>query len=287
MKLRVGYELQYVFPQPTPAILMLNVHFTRVSDLAAPDHIIISPSVPISGYRDGFGNWCCRIVAPAGRVQYLNRCHRQRYGLPDPVVPGAKQVPVEDLPEEALVFLLASRFCDSDQLLDLAWKLFGHATPGWGRVQAICDFVHAAHRVRLRACAGDEDGLEAYEEKRGVCRDYAHLAVAFCRALNIPARYCTGYLGDVGTPPPYPPGDFAAWFEAFIGGRWHTFDPRNNVPRIGREPPDCARPRCGRRRHDYDVRTQHAGELPGMDGRDQRRRREVVLRDRVTLGALP
>lgn len=234
MKLRVGYELRYAFPQPTPAILMLNIHYTRVAGLAAPDHIVVSPAVPISGYRDGFGNWCCRIVAPQGKVIISTNAVITDTGKPDPVVPYAAQIPVEDLPEEALVFLLASRFCDSDQLLDLAWKLFGHAAPGWGRVQAICDFVHNHIEFGYAHARVTRTASEAYAEKRGVCRDYAHLAVAFCRALNIPARYCTGYLGDVGTPPPYPPGDFAAWFEAYIGGHWYTFDPRNNVPRIGR-----------------------------------------------------
>ncbi|MDP1639457.1 MAG: transglutaminase family protein [Hyphomicrobium sp.] len=234
MKLRVGYELKYAFPQPTPAILMLNIHFTRVAGLAAPDHVIVKPPVPISGYRDGFGNWCCRIVAPQGKVSISADAVITDTGAPDPIVASAAQVPVEDLPEEALVFLLASRFCDSDQLLDLAWKLFGTAKPGWGRVQAICDFVHKHIEFGYAHASAARTASQAYAEKRGVCRDYAHLAVAFCRALNIPARYCTGYLGDVGTPPPYPPGDFAAWFEAYIGGHWYTFDPRNNVPRIGR-----------------------------------------------------
>lgn len=234
MKLRVGYELEYEFPQSTPVILMLNIHFTRVSDLETPDHIVISPSVPVSGYRDGFGNWCSRIVAPSGRMRISTDCVVRDTGRPDPVVSKARQVPVEELPEEALVFLLASRFCDSDRLLDLAWTLFGAAEPGWPRVQAICDFVHqhitfGYDHARVTRMASD-----AYQERRGVCRDYAHLGVAFCRALNIPARYCSGYLSDVGTPPPHPPGDFAAWFEAYLGGHWHTFDPRNNVPRIGR-----------------------------------------------------
>ncbi len=234
MKLRVGYELKYAFPQPTPAILMLNIHFSRVAGLAAPDNVIVSPAVPISGYRDGFGNWCCRIVAPKGKVIISGNAIVTDTGKPDAVVPNAAQVPVEALPEEALVFLLASRFCDSDQLLDLAWKLFGRANPGWGRVQAICDFVHRHIEFGYAHASVSRTASQAYADKRGVCRDYAHLAVAFCRALNIPARYCTGYLGDVGTPPPYPPGDFAAWFEAYIGGEWYTFDPRNNVPRIGR-----------------------------------------------------
>jgi transglutaminase-like putative cysteine protease len=234
MKLRAGYELRYEFPQPTPLILMLNVHFSRVSDLATPDHILVDPAVPLSGYRDGFGNWCTRILSPAGRTRISADFVVRDTGLPDQMASVARQVPVEELPEETLVFLLASRFCDSDRLLDLAWTLFGSAEPGRARVQAICDFTHqhisfGYEHARVTRTAG-----EAYEERRGVCRDYAHLAVAFCRALNIPARYCTGYLSDVGTPLPYPPGDFAAWFEAFLDGAWHTFDPRNNVPRIGR-----------------------------------------------------
>ncbi len=234
MKFRVGYELQYEFPQPTPAILMLNIHFSRVSDLAMPDNMVISPSVPVSGYRDGFGNWCSRIVAPAGRMVISADFAVRDTGRPDPVVPDASQVPVEELPEEALVFLLASRFCDSDRLLDLAWTLFGAAAPGWPRVQAICDFVHQHITFGYEHARVTRTASEAYEERLGVCRDFAHLAVAFCRALNIPARYCTGYLSDAGTPPPFPPGDFAAWFEAYLGGSWHTFDPRNNTPRMGR-----------------------------------------------------
>jgi transglutaminase-like putative cysteine protease len=234
MKLRVGYELLYHFPQPTPVIMMLSIHYSRVSDLAGPDHIVISPSVPISGYRDGFGNWCSRILAPAGAMHISTDTIVSDTGLPDPITSNATQVPVETLPEEALVFLLASRFCDSDRLLDLAWTLFGQTNPGWARVQAICDFVHKRITFGYEHARVTRSASEAYEERQGVCRDYAHLAIAFCRALNIPARYCTGYLGDVGTPPPYPPGDFAAWFEAYLGGQWHTFDPRNNVPRIGR-----------------------------------------------------
>lgn len=234
MKLRVGYELQYEFPQPTPAILLLNVHFSRVSDLAMPDSIVLDPSVPVSGYRDGFGNWCSRIVAPAGGMVISSDFVVRDSGEPDPVAQGARQVPVEELPEEALVFLLGSRFCDSDRMLDLAWSLFGAAEPGFARVQAICDFVHRHIAFGYEHARVTRTASEAYEEGRGVCRDYAHLAVAFCRALNIPARYCTGYLSDVGTPTPHPPGDFAAWFEAYLGGHWHMFDPRNNVPRIGR-----------------------------------------------------
>jgi len=234
IRYRVGYELQYEFPHPTPVLLMLNIHYTRVSDLATPDHIVINPAIPISGYRDSFGNWCSRILAPAGHVVISTDCVVNDSGRPDLVVSTGRQIPVEELPEKTLVFLLPSRFCDSDRMLDLAWTLFGSSEPGLGRVRAICDFTHQHITFGYEHARATRTAYDAYEERRGVCRDYAHLAVAFCRALNIPARYCTGYLSDVGTPQPYPPGDFAAWFEAYLGGHWHMFDPRNNVPRLGR-----------------------------------------------------
>jgi len=234
MKFRVGYELDYHFPQVTPVIMVLNTHYTRVSDLERPDHIVITPSVPISGYRDSFGNWCSRILAPSGNMRIACDTVIKDSGLPDPIVPDAAQIPVHELPEEALVFLLASRYCDSDRMLDLAWGLFGHTHPGWARVQAICDLVHQRIAFGYEHARATRTAFEAFEDRRGVCRDYAHLAISFCRALNIPARYCTGYLSDVGTGLPYPPGDFAAWFEAYLGGQWHMFDPRNNTPRIGR-----------------------------------------------------
>ncbi|RYE77668.1 MAG: transglutaminase family protein [Hyphomicrobiales bacterium] len=234
MKLRIGYELDYVFPQPTPMILMLHVHFSRVSDLSAPDHMRVQPPTPVTAYRDGFGNWCSRLVAPQGTMRISADAVISDSGLPEAFDRAAGQVPVERLPEECLVFLLASRFCDSDRLLDLAWELFGHTPPGAARVQAICDFVNQRIAFDYMDASVTRSASEAYREGRGVCRDYAHLAIAFCRAMNIPARYCTCYLGDVGTPPPWPPGDFAASFEAFLDGGWQMFDPRNNVPRIGR-----------------------------------------------------
>lgn len=234
MKLRIGYELDYDFPQPTPMILMLHVHFSRVSELDEPDHMRLDPPVRVSAYRDGFGNWCSRLVAPQGRVRISADAVINDSGLPETIRHDAGQVPVELLPEECLVFLLASRFCDSDRLLDLAWQLFGHVLPGAPRVQAICDFVHQRIAFDYNDASVTRTASEAYREGRGVCRDYAHLAIAFCRAMNIPARYCTCYLGDVGTPPPFPPGDFAASFEAYLSGGWEMFDPRNNVPRIGR-----------------------------------------------------
>jgi transglutaminase-like putative cysteine protease len=234
MQIRVGYELIYDCPQPTPMIFMLNVHYTRVSDLVRPDNLVVDPSVPITGYRDSFGNWCTRILAPAGRTRVTADALVNDTGTPDAIVPQAQQVPVPDLPEEALLFLLGSRYCETDRLSETAWNLFGQAPAGWGRVQAICDYVHRHITFGYEHARMTRTALEAFHERTGVCRDFAHLAVAFCRCMNIPARYCTGYLGDIGVPPPYGPMDFAAWFEAFLGGHWYTFDPRNNTPRIGR-----------------------------------------------------
>jgi transglutaminase-like putative cysteine protease len=234
MRIRVGYELIYDFPQPTPMIAVLGTHFSRASDVVVPDFLTTSPAVPISPYRDGFGNWCSRLVAPAGRMRLSGDGIVRDTGLPDVVAPSAPQTAIEDLPDETIVFLLGSRYCDTDRLSDLAWGLFGSAPPGWGRVQAICDFVHDRIQFGYEHACATRTAWDAYQERRGVCRDYAHLAITLCRCMNIPARYCTGYLGDIGMPPPYGPMDFAGWFEAWLGGRWYTFDARNNMPRIGR-----------------------------------------------------
>lgn len=234
MEFQLGYELIYDFPNPTPVISTLNVHFSRTSDLLEPDHMILEPSVEMSGYRDGFGNWCTRFLAPAGKFRMFSDFTIRDDGEPDVLVAGVPQTPVEDLPVETLVYLLPSRFCDSDRLQDLAWELFGSATPGSGRVQAVCDFTHNHIEFGYHHARVSRTATESYQEGKGVCRDYAHLAIAFCRALNIPARYCTGYLSLIGTPPPLPVGDFAAWFEAYLDGKWHVFDPRNNTPKIGR-----------------------------------------------------
>ena len=234
MQIRVGFEMIYECPQPTPMILTLNVHFTRVSDLVGRDDLTIDPPVPMTAYRDSFGNWCTRIVAPKGRTRISADAVVKDSGAPDVIVPEAQQVPVQDLPEETLLFLLGSRYCETDRLSETAWKLFGHAPTGWGRVQAICDYVHGHIAFGYEHARMTRTALEAYHDQTGVCRDYTHLAVALCRCMNIPARYCTGYLGEIGVPPPHGVPDFAAWFEAFLGGHWYTFDARNNVPRIGR-----------------------------------------------------
>src|SRR5271157_1109476 len=234
MQIRVGYELVYECHQPTPMILTLNVHYTRASDIVFPDHLRTDPAVPASAYRDSFGNWCTRIVAPKGRIRLSSSAVVRDSGAPDPVVAAADQHQVQDLPEETLLFLLGSRYCETDRLSQTAWDLFGHSVTGWGRVQAICDFVHNHITFGYEHARPTKTACDVFNERTGVCRDYAHLAVAFCRCMNIPARYCTGYLGDIGVPPPYGPMDFAAWFEAYLDGAWHVFDPRNNMPRAGR-----------------------------------------------------
>jgi transglutaminase-like putative cysteine protease len=234
MQIAVGYELEYLLPQPTPMILMLSIHYSRVSDLVRPDHMVTRPSVPVRAYRDGFGNWCSRLLAPPGLFRISSEALVDDTGETDPCVLAAEQHPVEALPEETLVFLLDSRYCETTRLAEIAWGLFSPTPPGWRRVQAICDFVHQHIQFGYEFASPHKTAWDAFVERRGVCRDYAHLAIALCRAMNIPARYCTGYLGDIGVPPPYGPMDFAGWFEAFLGGQWHTFDARNNVPRIGR-----------------------------------------------------
>lgn len=234
MKLRVGYELVYDCPQPTPMILALNIHYTRASDILVPDHIVTRPSVPVSAYRDGFGNWCTRLTAPRGEITLSSLAVVSDTGKPDVVIASADQHQVQNLPEETLVYLLGSRYCETDLLSEMAWKLFESTTPGWHRVQAICDFVHQHITFGYENTRATKTAWDAFNERTGVCRDFTHLAVTFCRCLNIPARYCTGYLSDVGVAPPYAPMDFAAWFEVYLGGQWHTFDVRNNTPRIGR-----------------------------------------------------
>ena len=234
MQIHVGYEFIYQFPQPTPMILTVSIHYSRASDIILPDHVTTTPSVPLVAYRDGFGNWCSRIVAPPGRFRIKGEGLVRDTGLPDAYVPSAQQHAVQDLPEETLVFLLGSRYCETDLLSDVAWQLFGEGPRGWPLVQAICDYVHNRITFDYQTARSTRTAWEVYNGRVGVCRDFAHLAIALCRCMNIPARYCTGYLGDMGTPPPYGVPDFAAWMEVFIGGRWYIFDPRNNIPRIGR-----------------------------------------------------
>ncbi|GLT23922.1 transglutaminase [Zoogloea oryzae] len=234
MKIRIGFDLIYDCPQPTPMILTLTVHASRVADLLTPDLLVTEPAVPVTAYRDTFGNWCSRLLAPKGTLRLSTDALVHDSGLPDIVVPNARQTPVTELPDETLLFLLGSRYCETDRLTEVAWKLFGHTPPGWARVQAVCDYVHSHIVFGYEHARHTKTAWDVFHERVGVCRDYAHLAITFCRCLNIPARYCTGYLGDMGMPPPYGPMDFAGWFEVWLDGHWYTFDARNNTPRIGR-----------------------------------------------------
>jgi transglutaminase-like putative cysteine protease len=233
MLIRVGYDIQFDIPVAVPIVALLHVHPTRIADLREPDHLRINPVVPAEYYHDSFGNMCTRFVAPPGQLQLYNSTVIQDRGETDPVAPGARQVPVEQLPHDALRFLLASRYCEADCFMDIAGNLFGGTPPGWNRVQAICDWVHSNVTFGYNFASPRRTARDVYADRTGVCRDFQHLAITFCRCMNIPARYATGYLGDIGVPL-VPPMDFSAWFEVYLEDRWWTFDARNNQPRIGR-----------------------------------------------------
>lgn len=234
MRIEIGCHLGYQMQNDTPVIAMLNVHYSRFGSLERPDHLVTSPAVPIATYRDAFGNWCSRMVAPAGNFSISTQGVIADTGEPDPADPAAIQHAVEDLPSEALVYLLGSRYCETDRLSEMAWDMFGSGPTGWARVQAICDYVHNHVRFDYMAADATQTALQTWERRTGVCRDFTHLAVALCRALNLPTRYCTGYVSDIGVPLPHDSMDFAAWMEVYLSGKWWTFDPRNNVPRRGR-----------------------------------------------------
>jgi transglutaminase-like putative cysteine protease len=234
MKIRVGFEFVYEFVERTPMVLILNVHPSRAADLIKPDQLRITPTLPVTRYADMFGNVCSRVVAPAGRIEISTDAVVADSGRPDAVEPGARAHEIAELPHDTLVFLLGSRYCETERLMNTAWSLFGKTPAGWPRVQAICDFVQSHVRFGYGHARVTKTAADVFIERRGVCRDFAHLAITLCRCMNIPARYCTGYLGDIGVPPDPDPMDFSAWFEVYLGGRWYTFDARHNIPRIGR-----------------------------------------------------
>jgi transglutaminase-like putative cysteine protease len=234
MRIRAGYEIAYDCSGPTPMVAMLSVRPERLVDLITPQDMAVSPGVEVRAYRDAFGNICHRLTAPKGRITLSARFVIADCGAPDPEEPEAEQHPVDRLPDAALQFLLGSRYCETDALMDLAWEEFGRVRGGWRRVQAVVDYAHQRLEFGYHHARLDRTATDAHRDRKGVCRDFAHLAITLCRCLNIPARYCTGYLGDIGVEAVDLPMDFSAWFEAFIGGRWRTFDPRHNQPRIGR-----------------------------------------------------
>jgi transglutaminase-like putative cysteine protease len=235
MLIRTGYNIALRLFAATPVIFVLRVHPSRKTDLVEREHFRVEPSLPVEDYFDGFQNHCGRVNAPSGIVRFRNDGVIRDCGEPDISVPDVGQSEISDLPISTLAFMLPSRYCEVDsELLNFAWNTFQKTTPGWARVQAICDFVHQHLRFDYMQARSNRTALEAFRERVGVCRDFTHLAITLCRCLNIPARYVTGYLGDIGVPPDPNPMDFSAWFEVFLGGQWYTFDARNNHRRIGR-----------------------------------------------------
>ncbi len=234
MKIRLGYDITMTHPQATPMLLLLNIHHSRVADILVPDILVTEPAVPFTQYHDSFGNLCIRLTAPPGPIRFRTNALIADPGTLDIADPSAIQHDISALPEECMQFLLGSRYCETDKLMEVAWANFNIPANGWGRVQAICNFVYHHISFGYPHARNTRTAWEGYLERVGVCRDFAHLAVTLCRCMNIPARYCTGYLGDIGVPRDPAPMDFSAWFEAYIGGQWHTFDARHNRPRIGR-----------------------------------------------------
>ncbi len=234
MQIRAGYDIAFQCFQRTPMVLMLSIEPGRLSDLVSEHRIRFSQDIISRDYIDMFGNICTRIVAQPGVIEIRNNFVIADDGLPDAVAPDARQLEVEDLPDDVLMYLLGSRYCDTQKLSDLAWPMFSAVKPGWQRVQAICDYAHERINFGYQHARCDRTAWEGHEERIGVCRDFAHLAVTLCRCMNIPARYCTGYLGDIGVPADPAPMDFSAWFEVYLEGRWFTFDARHNHPRVGR-----------------------------------------------------
>lgn len=233
MIIKIGFDIEFELPSSTPMILMLYVHPSRQRDLRSEERIVVEPDVPLTDFTDLYGNRCARILAPAGNLRLSLNTMIEDKGQPDEQRPDAPQHKVEDLPSDALPFLLPSRYCEVDKLSESAWKLFGSTAPGWPRVQAICDWVHNHITFGYHFADPFKSAFDVYNDPRGVCRDFSHLAVAFCRCMNIPARYVTGYMGDIGVPLVLPM-DFSGWLEVYLGNRWYTFDARHNVTRIGR-----------------------------------------------------
>ncbi len=233
MLIRYGYDIAVSCPQATPMITMMTLRDERRDDLRRQGGFVTTPPVPTTVYRDLFGNTCRRFVAPAGIFRIRSDSTILSDGQPDPVHPTARETPISYLPDDTLMYLLGSRYCETDRLSQLAWDMFGATAPGWARVQAICDRVNSHIRFDYQQARATRTAFDAWQEGIGVCRDFAHLAIAFCRCMNIPARYVNGYLGDIGVPVTGPM-DFSAWMEVFLDGQWHTFDPRNNKRRIGR-----------------------------------------------------
>lgn len=234
MMLRLGYDVQFQIPSTVAMVALLNVHPSRVADLRAPDEVRVEPGTQVENFIDSFGNRCTRFVAQQGRLRLSNLTLLQDPGFADQVKYDARELPVQELPSHILGYLLNSRYCEVDRFATIASELLGNVPPGWGRVQAICDWVHEKVSFGYQYARPTKTALDVFAERFGVCRDFQHLAVTLCRALHIPARYATGYLGDIRVPAAPSPMDFSAWFEVYLEDRWWTFDARYNCPRFGR-----------------------------------------------------
>jgi transglutaminase-like putative cysteine protease len=235
MLIRVGHKIVFSFFEPSAMLLMLHLHPSRAASIREPECLSVVPAGSIRDYFDIYGNRCSRVTVPAGLIRVKNHAIVEDDGVPELQEWNARQHDIQDLPDDALLFLLASRYCEVDSdLKAFAWSQFGQFLTGWLRVQAVCNFCHQHIRFDYLQARADRTAREVFRERAGVCRDFMHLAITLCRCLNIPARYCTGYLGDIGVPASAAPMDFSAWFEAFVGGKWYPFDARNNLPRIGR-----------------------------------------------------
>jgi transglutaminase-like putative cysteine protease len=235
MLIRYGFDIALNLVQPTTTILtMMDVHSDVRCGVTEELELELTPIIPADLFVDDNGNVVRRLTAPAGVASLRLQGVFRTEGREDEVDTAAEVVPVSNLPLDALPFLRPSRYCETELLSDFAWANFGGINGGWARVQAICDFVHGRLRFSYPEARPTRTANDALSEGVGVCRDFTHLAIALCRCLNIPARYCNGYLGDIGVPPDPAPMDFNAWFEVYLGGRWFTFDARHNQPRIGR-----------------------------------------------------
>ncbi len=234
MLIRAGYDISFETRQRTPMLASLSVHPTRNKDLRTAQRIMTKPDIAMYDYVDSFGNICTRFTLPVGITRISCGFVIEDPFEPDAYAPDAQQAGIQDLPDEVLLYLLGSRYCETDRLGDVAWSLFGGSAPGWAMVQTIVAYVHEHIRFDYQKARSTKSAWDVYQEQEGVCRDYAHLAIALCRCMNIPARYCTGYMGDMDLPALVGDMDFSAWFEAYLDGKWYTFDARHNKPRRGR-----------------------------------------------------
>lgn len=234
MLIRTGFDIEFETEHEVPMLALLNVRPERRGDLRTPEVLRTVPEVPVRQFIDGFGNVCSRFTVPAGGIRLQSDFVIEDPGTPDPVEPEARQLPVAELPDEVLPFLLGSRYCEVGLMADEAWRIVQGVEGGWARAQALVTAAHERLEFDYQKASLTRTARSSFDEGYGVCRDFTHLAITLCRAVNIPARYATGYLGDIGIDPFDDPMDFSAWLEVYLGGRWYTFDARHDRPRIGR-----------------------------------------------------